>query len=212
MDSPEFRELDRICARLPFHLNDIDQVNRTFQQWQAAGFPLTESHIEIWTYCYVYRYFLVKFMQESSYAVSDLEALIDLAFYKVQQHRPRLKNPSRYAQWVSVVCKNTYLNYLRARRKVLPLFEVAEIDSLPDGVPGHSDGRILAQALRDAIDRLPQFLREVAYLRFVDGCGYEEIARRTGRPAASIRTYVSKALVRFRKDVHLLAFLERSIG
>lgn len=211
MSSLALRALDVLSAQLPFHLNDIEQVNRAFQRWQATGFSEPNRDIDLWTYCFVRRYFLVKFMHATTFAVSDLDAVVEEAFRKVDLHRLRLQDPSRYAHWVSVVCKNVFLNYVRTRRQLF------SIDTLVDGAtlaewPVQSDLGFLTQALLDAIDRLPPFLREVAYLRFIKECSYEEIAARTGRPAASVRTFISKALARFRKDPRLRAFLEQLNG
>lgn len=207
MSSP-LEKLDSLSARLPFHLNDIPQVNRAYARWQAAGYEGgSDPVIDLWTYCFIRRYFLVKFMQERSYAVSDLDELVDRAFRKVEQNRLRLQDPGRYAHWVSVVCKNTFLNYLRSRRYTQSYSD--DTDFVADGAAVYDDLGLVMEALLDAIERLPSFLQEVAHLRFVEQCSYEEIAERTGKPAASLRTYTSRILSRFRTDARLLAFLDR---
>lgn len=208
MASNALDSLDALCSTLPFHLNDVEQVNRVYACWHARGCTGREPTVDLWTYCFIRRYFLVKFMHEEGYPASDLDQVVDQAFHRVECYRWHLRDPRRYAHWVSVVCKNTFLNYVRAHRfrYVLPLDE--GLLPAPEG-EAMGDVGLVAQALHGAIARLPEYLQEVARLRFVEDCSYEEIARRTGRPAASTRTYISKVLARFRKDARLLACLDR---
>ena len=58
-----------------------------------------------------------------------------------------------------------------------------------------------------AIDRLPNFLQEVARLYFTQQRKYDEIGQITGKPVPTIRAYVNKAVKRFRQDRVLLAYV-----
>lgn len=208
MHSLSFASLDAIAARLPFHLDNIEQVNLTFYHWYRQQRADAKRNVDLWTYCYTTRYFLIKFIQQPPYRPSDVDDVIERSYRKIDKHRIHIVDPSRYAQWVSVICKHTYINYLRSRRRLVLLEEGGR------GIPAlemslaHIDRAILLTALQGATDRLPDYLREVARLRFIEGCSYEEMGRRTEKPLPTLRSYVNKALIRFRADPQLMVFFE----
>jgi len=102
----------------------------SFRQWQTQADDEAGYHVDLWTYCFIRRYFLVKFAREAYGGPADLEALIEKAYRKVQSRRHTVADTARYASWVSVVCKNTFLNYLRGRRLFCELSEATEPGAL----------------------------------------------------------------------------------
>ena len=59
------------------------------------------------------------------------------------------------------------------------------------------------QALREAVDDLPNHFRDALRLRFLEDRTYEEIATATGRPEATVRAHVHRGLLRLRKRLAL---------
>jgi RNA polymerase sigma-70 factor (ECF subfamily) len=57
-----------------------------------------------------------------------------------------------------------------------------------------------AQALQQALARLPDDYTRVLKLRFQDGCSFEEIGRRMGRSADAARKLWARALERLREE------------
>lgn len=206
-DSPH-RTLANVTAHLPFHIDETEQANAAFRRWCQHGGEEARRIVDLWTYAYVFRYFLYKRARATSRDTpADVEALIEETFLKVQENLDTVTDPTRYANWVSVVCKRTHLNYLRTQKATVsvdreggPVLAVDAPDILHD--PGRA--RI---AVQQAIGRLPPYLREVARLRLLKGCSYEEIHKRTGKPIASIRTFVNKARVKIRTDEEFLALI-----
>jgi DNA-directed RNA polymerase specialized sigma24 family protein len=184
--------LDQVARHLPFDLDETSRANAAFQRWHDGEADAART-VDLWTYCFVRRYFLFKFMQFNSLSESDFEQLVDDVYRKVEKHRSTIVHANRYASWVSVVCKNTFLNYLRTRRTFVPLEAMQEPEV--EAKPGTGDD--LSIALR-ALH---------ASIRFVERRSYEEISARVGKPKATIRAYVNKARDRFRSDSRLLACL-----
>ena len=108
--------------------------------------------------------------------------------------------------WVSVICKNTYINFV-TRRKFVTTLDIAFNDEpvLPSRNVGEDAGALYL-ALSRAIECLPLFLRSAARMRFVEDLSYEEISRMTGKSVPTIRAYVHKICRRFRRDKGLNAF------
>lgn len=202
------RTLASVAAHLPFHLDETERANTAFRRWRQHDDDEARRIVDLWTYCYVRRYFLYKRARATSRDTSaDVEALIEKTFLKVQENLNAVSDATRYTHWVSVVCKRTYLNYRRTQLATVSVDQdsgpVLAVDA-PDVLHDPNLARI---AVRQAIERLPPFLREVARLRLLEGRSYEEIHKRTGKPIASVRTFVNKARVKIRTDEEFLALI-----
>ncbi len=208
MSASSFESLEALVARLPFHLDDTAAVNECFVRWFNAPTKRDRIVVDLWTYCFIRRYFLVKFIQESSVGPADLEELVDRTYQKIERSGRQIKRPERYASWVSVVCKNTFLNYLRDHRRAVSLDAERAPQLIAETPQPSYDAGFVRQAVEGAIKRLPAYLQECVRLRFVEGLTYEEIHDRTGHPLPRIRSYVNKALKRFREDALLIAYLK----
>ncbi len=209
MPGSPFEALDALASRLPFHLEDTDAANAAFVRWRSSGSDADRRIVQLWTYCFIRRYYTVKFVQDSGSGAADLDELIDKTFLKAEESSSEIKTPDRYTAWVSVICKNNYLNYLRSRKPALSLDAEGGPELVAEKPAVYDDVGLARDAVRKAIERLPAYLQECATLRFVDGLSYEEMSERTGHPLPRIRSYVNKAVARFRSDETLLAYLRR---
>ncbi len=207
LPSSAFQSLERLTAFLPFHIDDSDKVNHSFSQWCTGKSSRDLEIVDLWTYCFTRRYFLIKFVKDPAYHVADFDVLIEEVFKRVERRRADLNADARYASWVSVICKNVYRNYLSRRRRLLSLEDPvqsaarAELREEP-----HDMGHAYVEAIA-AINRLPSSLRDIARMRLIENYSYKEIGAITGRPLPTLRAYVNKALKRLRKDRRLLAFV-----
>lgn len=209
---PDLQELDALAARLPFRLDAIDEAGAVFERWLRSPNDADEYVVSLWTYCYVRRYFLVRVAREPSFTVGDLEQVIDQAYQRIEGGRAELREPSRYARWVVVVCRNTYVGFVSRRVESLRLEQVAEPEQAPDELDVWHESAGLKTVVRSAVERLPPFLRPVAEQRFLLGMEYEAIAAASGRDSATVRAYVHRALLKLRSDRRLLRWLRLSGG
>ena len=204
--SHALRSLDTVASHLPFHLNDVVQANIAFRQWCEGNREAARRIVDLWTYCYVRRYFLLKFIRDPGYHASDFDAVVESTYRKIERNRDRLDCETHFASWVSVICKNTYLNYVTRRRKHLSIDDPDRTVPLVYHEP-YDRGMILL-AILEAIDRLPPSLQEIATLRFVEGLSYPEIGDATGKELPIIRAYVNKARKRLQADPALRALIK----
>ena len=208
MVSALLTDIEKIAARLPFHLDDTDQVNEAFRQWRLHGEAQDRYVIDLWTYCFVRRYFIVKFASGAFRGDgASVDILIEQAYERVQTRQGEVADARRYASWVSVICKNTFLNFLRRQ----PVFTSIDQEEGPvlqsDRQPATYDMGIVIEGLRQAIERLPDYLKDVARLYLLETCSYQEIEKRTGKPIATVRTYLQRTLVKIRSDTEFLVFI-----
>jgi len=201
--------LNGLIDTLPFRLHDAEAVNDYFCRHVRRPRRRTEETIAVWTYCYIRRYYTVKFLKESGFRSSELEQIVEKAYRKVDENKAKIERPDHYAQWVSVVCRNTYINFVKRRTYVLELDdEVAQATGSPE-YDAVEDPAVLYMTIVRAIDRLPVFLRSCARMRFIEDLSYDEISRMTGISIPTVRAYVHKICLRFREDRALKSAAER---
>jgi RNA polymerase sigma factor (sigma-70 family) len=205
----ELTSLESVAARLPFAIDESHRVNETFAAYMHADRVEDKRLVDLWTYCYVRRYFLIKFIKQTRFRASELDHLVERTYRKVERSRHAIKQHDRYAQWVSVVCRNTFINFVARRKQVVALksqHDVAEEPVKMDDVDVNAAA--LHASLLHAIVQLPPFRQATARMRFVENLSNEEIARIVGKRPATVRAYVHKICTRFRRDKGLKAWAE----
>ena len=207
----ELTTLESLADRLPFAIDESHRVNETFAAYMEAERLEDKRLVDLWTYCYVRRYFLIKFIRQARFRASELDHLVEHTYRKVEKSRHDIKHHDRYAQWVSVVCRNTFVNFVARRKTVVGLETRHDIALSPDDDPNDPDVNAAAihNALQVAISELPPFLQATARMRFVENLSNEEIGRIIGKRSATVRAYVHKICKRFRRNRELKAWAER---
>lgn len=202
-------ELRTVLEHLPFGVDDTDAANHAFRRWRNGTDPGAERVVDLWTYCYVRRYFLVKAAGDAFQNASDADELATRAFRKAQRNRDGVRDADRYANWVSVVCKNTFLNYTRRNRYSESINNDGGPNLTADGTHPASNVGFVREALVDAIGRLPNYLQEPARLYFLEDREFDEISDEVDKPVATVRTYKHKALKKLRTDERLKEYLDQ---
>lgn len=202
-------ELQSVIDRLPFSVDDTDAANDAFRRWMEGEDPEAERIVDLWTYSYVSRYFLVKSGKGVFDNVSDADQLLTRAYHKVRENRDEVRDPDSYASWVSVVCKNTFLNYTRRSRFSESIDEEEGPQLTADEDCPFANVGFVREAFVEAIEQLPEYLQEPARLYFLEDRGFEEISEKVGKPVATVRTYKHKAAKRLRTDERLREFIDR---
>jgi RNA polymerase sigma-70 factor (ECF subfamily) len=87
---------------------------------------------------------------------------------------PRLKKPERFGPWIVVICRNVAKDMLRELQRQRKPVEACH-DRKSDG-QNDDEKAILAEALQ----QLPQHLREVVFLRFYNEMSYRQMSNVLG--------------------------------
>jgi RNA polymerase sigma factor (sigma-70 family) len=209
MTSPSSR-LRTVIDRLPFPVDDTDAANDAFRRWRSQDDPDAERVVDMWTYCYVCRYFLSKSAGGAFDRAAAPDELITRTFEKVQENRDSVRDAGQYASWVSVVCKNTFLNHTRRDRTPASIDDEEYGPTLrADDDPVAAELGFVREAFEDAIQRLPEYLRKPARLYFLEDRDFEEISEIIGKAVPTVRTYKHKALQKLREDDTLREYVDR---
>ncbi|MEZ4700548.1 MAG: sigma-70 family RNA polymerase sigma factor [Rhodothermales bacterium] len=201
-----FDALHALKRNLPFAIDDIDRVNALYADWLRHRRPADIRVIDLWTYCFVWRYLLTKFLRDPSLNEVDLDSLLGRIYEQVVDKRHSLQNRDRYASWVSVVCHNQYVNYRRLTHPEMIRGLPPETALVEEPAIQHDDVLVLYRALTAAIGRLPEYLRDVCELKVVHGRTYEEIGRLTEKNIVVVRSYINRSLQRLRADPDFVLF------
>jgi RNA polymerase sigma-70 factor (sigma-E family) len=133
--------------------------------------------------------------------LADAEDLVQSALTKTYQAWNRIEDRAALDGYVRRAIVNTHISWWRRRR--VEEFPTDEIPDQPVADPsGETD---LQDALRRAIDRLPQRMRAAVMLRFYQDLTEAEVADVLGVSQGTVKSTVSRAVAKLRADADLLA-------
>lgn len=210
MSTPSSR-LRTVIERLPFPVDDSEAANEAFRRWKTDDDPDAGRLVDLWTYCYVCRYFLSKAAGDAFDRAAAPDRLITRTFEKVRDKRDSVRDPDHYASWVSVVCKNTFLNHTRRDRRPQSIDEEHGPTLKADRTCATREIGFVRESLEAAIDNLPDYLQEPARLYFLEDRDFDEISEAVGKPVPTIRTYKHKALQKLREDETLREYVDGTV-
>ena len=84
-----------------------------------------------------------------------------------------LKKPERFGPWLIVICRNIAKDMLRKQLKQRKPFEACHNND-------NSQDEVRKAILTEALQQLPQYMREVVYLRFYNEMSYRQMANALG--------------------------------
>jgi RNA polymerase sigma-70 factor (ECF subfamily) len=152
--------------------------------------------------------YLRRYVGDDELAADVFQNTFVQVFVKIEQYQPG--RPAR--PWLYAIATNQAIDALRRRNRRVdgradpllagddgddtarPLFEV-----LRDHAPGpveQAEGAELRQLVRDAVDRLPDLLRQVVVMAYFQGLRYQEIADALDIPLGTVKSRLHAALAK----------------
>jgi RNA polymerase sigma-70 factor (sigma-E family) len=132
---------------------------------------------------------------------ADAEDLVQAALVKTYLAWNRIEDRRALDGYVRRAMINTHISWWRSRK-----VEEYPTDEIPDQAvadhAGHSDQQ---EALRRAVDRLPQRMRAAVVLRYYEDMTEAEIADALGVSLGTVKSTVSRAVAKLRVDAELHA-------
>jgi RNA polymerase sigma factor (sigma-70 family) len=186
--------LQRLLDQLPFPYDDFEAVNEAFTAWCESPTRERREVIDLWAYAYVRVYFTRKRTADKIGSAADATEAITQAFSRVLENLHTVDHPDRFAGWVSVICKNTFLNLTRSTppRRSIEGNNLEVVVSAPDD--SALDSVLVADVVRRAISRLPNYLQETAHRYLIEGQSFERISDEIEKPVGTVRVYKQRAI------------------
>ena len=136
---------------------------------------------------------------------SVADDLMQVTFMKVHRAREQYRTDLRVAPWIFTIAARVRLDELRRRRRmpedadeeVLARADEAAASNAPDPGPV-SD---VQEAVRAALDRLPESQRTVIHLHRYEGMTFVEIAQVLGTTPGAVKLRAFRGYERLRQDL-----------
>ncbi len=145
------------------------------------------------------------YLQKTFGNIDDTDDLLQETFVKVYLNMHKYNKTYTFGQWLYTIARNTFIDYIRKRREVLPIDNI----NLHDGIylaPNPEEHYIRAQQRRQLdsflVKMKPKY-RTLIELRFFKELTYEEIAEKLQLPMGTVKTQIHRAreqLCRFITD------------
>jgi len=123
------------------------------------------------------------------------------AFANAVRKLPQLRKTKRFAAWLAAICRNAALDSVGSREKFCTPDDLSAIAAKPN----ENDA---ADAVKEAIARLPAAQREVIFLRFYDGMTYERISTVLGISEQAINGRLRRAKKKIANYLRRNGFVE----
>ncbi|HET8987714.1 MAG TPA: RNA polymerase sigma factor [Humibacillus sp.] len=131
-------------------------------------------------------------------AGSEADDVVQEAFVKAYQSLPRFHEGAGFRPWLLRIVVNETRNLQRSRsRRVLRELRVAWEEAVTRGVPDPSEAAVSRDrrsGLIDAVEGLPDDLREIVTCRYLLELSEAETAETLGIPAGTVKSRLHRAL------------------
>lgn len=138
------------------------------------------------------------------YNQSDIEDVAQETFLKAYRALPKFRNESAFYTWLYRIAVNTARNHISSKQNQVFVSDQLEsqdgetfslLDNLTDGETPetHMHNREIVEALQEALEELPDQLRQAIVLRELEGLSYDEIATAMDCPVGTVRSRIFRA-------------------
>ncbi|HCY73908.1 MAG TPA: RNA polymerase [Rikenellaceae bacterium] len=140
----------------------------------------------------------IRITQEDEDTVSDL---VQESFIRAYYSLGKLKDASKFGEWIVAITKNVSLRYLERKRKIqmVPFSEVEE--GFDEESSLSADSKLVEKELLEIIDQLPSGYRKVFRMAVIDGFSHKEIAEKLGIEPHSSSSQLTRAKVLLRNMI-----------
>ena len=141
----------------------------------------------------------IRITQEDEDTVDDL---VQESFIRAYYSLEKLKDASKFGEWLVAITKNVSLRYLERKRKI----QVLSFSEIGDGFDVESsytsDSKLEEKELFELIDKLPSGYRNVFRMAVIDGFSHKEIAEKLGIEPHSSSSQLTRAKVLLRNMIN----------
>lgn len=160
------------------------------------------------TYSQRMRNVCIRITQADEDTVSDL---VQEAFIRAYYSLEKLKDSSKFGEWIVAITKNVSLRYLERKQKVqvMPFSSIA--DEFDVESSSASDSMLEEKELLEIINKLPSGYGKVFKLAVIEGFSHKEIAEKLGIEPHSSSSQLTRAKVMLRNMINKRTFALISI-
>ena len=160
------------------------------------------------TYSQRMRNVCIRITREDEATVSDI---VQESFIRAYYSLEKLKDASKFGEWIVAITKNVSLRYLERKQKaqVVPFSSLA--DEFDVEGPLSSDSKLEEKELLEIINNLPSGYGKVFKMAVIEGFSHKEIAETLGIEPHSSSSQLTRAKALLRSMINKRAFAVISI-
>ena len=145
----------------------------------------------------VYAYFLYRV----GYDQKTAEDLTSEVFIKALKHFDDFDSSKPFQAWIFRISHNHLVNFYKATKYEVALEDVEEYVGENDD---RAEQRLELDRVLGLIEKMEESDKEVLLLRYVQGLTNTEIALALGKEEGAVRTQLSRAMAKLRKQLGIL--------
>jgi RNA polymerase sigma-70 factor (ECF subfamily) len=134
--------------------------------------------------------------------VPDAEDIAQEGFIQAYQHLPTLKDPSRFAGWLTRIIQKRCIDHYRSSKKnrtvSLSFLDYEDVSACRSN-PGLTASQI--KMIRDKISKLPEKYQRVIIMRFMAGLSTQEISRQLNKKYGTVSIWFHRAYKILRQEL-----------
>ncbi len=135
------------------------------------------------------------------------EDLLQETFIRLYQHYNSYRPIAKFSTWIYTIATNLVRSHMRRRMKMTTVdLEPREAGDRPielaDDAPAVDElvmGRMTVEAVRDAMEKLPEEFRQVIILREIEELSYDEIVEILNLPLGTVKSRINRARGRLKE-------------
>jgi RNA polymerase sigma-70 factor (ECF subfamily) len=124
----------------------------------------------------------------------DAEDILQEVFIRMHAHLDTVREIDRLESWVYQIARNSIADYYRSRKRLVALEDYPVEDEHPE----EDTAEMLAPALREAVESLPEPYREALLLTEYQGLSQQQLADRLGISFSGAKSRVQRGRAKVR--------------
>lgn len=140
----------------------------------------------------------LRLLPDRAEAEDVLQEVFTAIWHKAEQFDPTRASPMA---WMGMIARNRAIDRLRSPGHAVRTTAIELGDELPDGGATPADeaeAHTERERLQRCLQRLDDRRRGLIRTAFFEGATYEELARRSGAPLGSVKSWIRRGLIQLR--------------
>jgi len=136
--------------------------------------------------------------------IAEAEDIAQESFIKAHVHMHKLRDPARFAGWLTKIVSQKTIDVLRRRARERAVYgDQTDCMESVSFTPSSNPGLTIEQMhfIRQAVRKMPEKFRRLIIMRFVAGLSAVQIAKQLDKRPGAIRTGLHRAYNILRKDL-----------
>ncbi len=106
----------QVSDNIVFKKKPDESIVQLVFEWRKTGKAEYLEKIQVWSYFWIKKYFLMKYINEQMRKPSDVELIIENAYIKFHQNVGKVRDPEGFNSWLRTICQNEMAEYYKTKR------------------------------------------------------------------------------------------------